>query len=775
MTKRESLKRKKVKRRKKRRSLGKVGKGMLAAAAFSLAAANTTTAATITVDNASCTLADAITSANSDTATGGCVAGNGADTIVLPGYSTITLTSELPAITSQITIQGNGATVERDSNASEFRIFTTKSNGDLILDNMTIKGGAAHIGGGVVNTGSSNTTIINCTVTGNTAHWIGGGVGHYDGSSLTIISSTITGNEAQTGGGIGTDTFGLFKLINSTVSGNTAQKGGGVSNGYDVYGYIIHSTITHNKSNGNDSKSASGVYNEDYLKIWNSIVAENTGGVGNCAPVNYNSIYDMGNNWFGDASCNGVATSGNLNLDTNLRDNGGLTKTHALLPGSDAIDAAGNCTKAPVSVTTDQRDVLRPIDGNGDGTVACDIGAFENQLPNAADDTAQTDEDTPVEVSVLNNDFTGDGPRGKLSVTTNPSHGTAVVNDKGTPDDPTDDTITYTPDANYNGKDVFEYRLCDSNGDCDTAHVSLTIRPINDLPSASDDVASTDEDTPVDIPVTANDDFGGDGASNGTITITAGPQHGTAEVKDSGTPDDPTDDYIEYTPDPDYFGDDKLEYQICDSNGDCDTARVSLTINRAPRVFDPPFAIKVVDPAGWPEIEWKMVWINNSNADAEHVLVEDPVQPELTYISGSLQCIPQGASVTSRCEYDAANNMVVWEGRIAPDPGATDENSASNEVVITFKTTVRDGVTSVYNQATGYWDADDDGNIGSDDRQHSVLSDDPTAPGNEDRTEANAIIGVPTVSGLGKKISMIGLMLLGAVFFRQKKKMSEDG
>jgi hypothetical protein len=85
------------------------------------------------------------------------------------------------------------------------------------------------------------------------------------------------------------------------------------------------------------------------------------------------------------------------------------------------------------------------------------------------------------------------------------------VNDGGTPTDPTDDTVDYTPDADYNGTDMFTYEICDSNGDCDPAVVTVTINPVNDLPTADDDVATTDEDVPVNIDPLVNDDFGGDG------------------------------------------------------------------------------------------------------------------------------------------------------------------------------------------------------------------------------------------------------------------------
>ena len=106
-------------------------------------------AATIPV-SAGCTLVDAITAANTDTATGGCPAGSGADTIVLPAGSTQTLTevnndtygpTGLPVISSVITIEGQGSTITRDSGVPEFRILAVNSLGDVTLQEATVSGG----------------------------------------------------------------------------------------------------------------------------------------------------------------------------------------------------------------------------------------------------------------------------------------------------------------------------------------------------------------------------------------------------------------------------------------------------------------------------------------------------------------------------------------------------------------------------------------------------------------------------------------------------------
>ncbi|PHN05644.1 hypothetical protein CRP01_14260 [Flavilitoribacter nigricans DSM 23189 = NBRC 102662] len=216
------------------------------------------------------------------------------------------------------------------------------------------------------------------------------------------------------------------------------------------------------------------------------------------------------------------------------------------------------------------------LDADGDGIPdACDGG------PDAVDDVATVDEDLTVKINVLaNDDFGRDGPSATaITVVTNGANGTATVDDNGTPNDPTDDTIDYAPNANFSGSDSFTYEICDSDGACDQATVNVTVNPVNDTPVAVDDLASVDENGTVNVPVTANDDFGGDGPAIGAITIVTNGANGTATVNDNGTPDDPTDDSIDYTPNANFVGTDQVTYEICDADGTCDQAIATIEVN----------------------------------------------------------------------------------------------------------------------------------------------------------------------------------------------------
>ena len=271
---------------------------------------------------------------------------------------------------------------------------------------MTIRHGKGGEGGGIRSSGVL--TITNAVLINN---WgtIGGGISSRDGE-LTITNSTISGNSAQDdGGGIRFhhDGDGALTITNSTISGNTAgspnDNGGGIHSSGTVT--IINTTITNNTaSKGGGISIFSGT-----VEIRNTIIAGNPhNGGADCS----GSFTSLGHNLIGDIrDCNFTVATGDrvgtvdIAIDPKLgplQDNRGRTFTHALLPNSPAVDAgnpaapgsSGNACEA-----ADQRGVARPVDGNGDGTARCDIGAYElepNSLPMAFGQTVSTTGDRPV-------------------------------------------------------------------------------------------------------------------------------------------------------------------------------------------------------------------------------------------------------------------------------------------------------------------------------------------------------------------------------------------
>jgi uncharacterized repeat protein (TIGR01451 family) len=128
-------------------------------------------------------------------------------------------------------------------------------------------------------------------------------------------------------------------------------------------------------------------------------------------------------------------------------------------------------------------------------------------------------------------------------------------------------------------------------------------------------------------------------------------------------------------------------------------------------IFDPPSGHKVPNAANLPELEWRMVWINSGNNAAINVQVTDPIPPGTTYVANSLACEAQGSSSTTTCTFDAGNNRIFWQGTIGPDLGATNESTANNKVVITFRVDVPAGRRRVFNQASAFTDTNGDGSF----------------------------------------------------------------
>jgi hypothetical protein len=158
-----------------------------------------------------------------------------------------------------------------------------------------------------------------------------------------------------------------------------------------------------------------------------------------------------------------------------------------------------------------------------------------------------------------------------------------------------------------------------------------------------------------------------------------------------------------------------------DSSGDPDGPLINDTSNPSKfvYVFDPPFGIKTGTLNDQNIINWNMVWINDSPSTAEDVLIIDEV-PEGTIYNGNLSCRAEGSTAIEKCmfipadaTYPRGHLEVIAD--IAPDQGATDQNSAANELVISFDVLIdaTSDQNKISNQATLSFDSDDDGVLDS--------------------------------------------------------------
>jgi S-layer homology domain. len=362
---------------------------LLTALAGSLVQVTPVYAASIVVNSAAdtiandgvCTLREALEAAQANFAQNGCAGGSaaGVDIISFAGNYTITLSSQLPTITSSVMIQGRGPAntiiqAAANPNVATWRVFQVYTTGNLTVDGLTVRNGRCNgscttlggvdpnAGGGIHNSGTL--TLKNSIISGNTA--LGGGGIFSLNSTLTVTNSTFSGNSTFNSDGAGLLIGGTITVTNSTFSGNIANgDGGAIFNGGAL-------EVTNSTFSGNTAFQAGaiGSIGPATAILKNSILANNSGG--NCA----GSIINGGYNLDSGSTCGFGSNNGSMsNTDPklgSLADNGGPTQTMALLAGSPAIDRGLDflCSGPPVN-GVDQRGVIRP---QGFG---CDVGAYE--------------------------------------------------------------------------------------------------------------------------------------------------------------------------------------------------------------------------------------------------------------------------------------------------------------------------------------------------------------------------------------------------------------
>lgn len=271
------------------------------------------------------------------------------------------------------------------------------NSGTLEVTGSSFNINGANIGGGIFN-GGGCVTVTNSNFEENSAGDAGGGMYNATPGTLTVINSTLSQNTAASGGGIRSEGGSLTTVIGSTLKFNSTSSatgiGGGILNGWEGTMIVANTTLVGNSANN----WGGGIANYGTLNLTNSTLSENTappdggGGLanmetaarlhmantiiaysptgGDCVSVNGGVISTNFNNLVEDGSC-GASLSGDPML-ADLADNGGPTWTMALVEDSPAIDAGDDATCAVVPVSgVDQRGVTRPQGAH------CDIGAYE--------------------------------------------------------------------------------------------------------------------------------------------------------------------------------------------------------------------------------------------------------------------------------------------------------------------------------------------------------------------------------------------------------------
>jgi CshA-type fibril repeat protein len=389
------------------------------------------------------------------------------------------------------------------------------------------------------------------------------------------------------------------------------------------------------------------------------------------------------------------------------------------------------------------------------------ISVVQKGCANDTDDTMVTPLNTPVTLTVTANDTDSDGTVDVATVDLDPvtagQQTTFAVAGQGTFTADGSGNVTFTPTPGFVGTSTIPYTVNDNEGRISApANISVTVVS---GPAANNDAATTAVNTPVTLNIIANDIAGGSATLvPGTLDLNPGTagQQTTFAVAGQGTFASDGSGNVTFTPDAGFIsGSSTAAYTINDNPGTTSNiATITITIDGS---LNPPTGLMTVNPANLPELEWRMVWINNHNAIGNLVRVTAAIPAGTTFIDGSLTCNVQGNSTLIRCDFEPAGSQmanvrqatggqVVYEGLLEADSGATGETDAANEVVITFLTLASPTFSgAVQNQGQAQWDANNDGSLEDEiaGGQAAVLSDDPGSANPGDAT----FVTVPTPVG----------------------------
>ncbi|HKH19868.1 MAG TPA: choice-of-anchor Q domain-containing protein, partial [Gammaproteobacteria bacterium] len=365
----------------------------------------TTEAATITVTNTNDIGAGSLRQAIADASDG--------DTIDFDpslGGQTITLTSGELLVNKSVTINGpgpNNLTVDGNHASRVFRVIggVTATIGGLSITNGYVSGSFQNRDGGGIYNDHSTLTVINCTISGNSASdslGQGGGICNagyltgyfgYGSATLEVINCTVSDNVADLeGGGIfnnGQSGSATLTVTGSSVSGNTVTGGygGGIAtdgNGGSSMVEVVNSTLSDNsvRSFGGGILNSSAYGGTAALNILNSTISNNWGGdygggIYNVASVGGNSPLEVRHSTLSGNSCVWLDGGGIANLsgatsqvgstifNGNRISNGGTTTSLGYNLSSD--DGSGFLTAIGDQINTNP--LLGPLQDNGGATL----------------------------------------------------------------------------------------------------------------------------------------------------------------------------------------------------------------------------------------------------------------------------------------------------------------------------------------------------------------------------------------------------------------------
>jgi len=310
------------------------------------------------------------------------------------------------------------------------------------------------------------------------------------------------------------------------------------------------------------------------------------------------------------------------------------------------------------------------------GTEPADIGALEitldgnlglvagslNSTPVASDAQADGTEDEQALIELRVAELDGDTVN--LAITEQPAQGEAAIVRRT---DTGGFLLRYSPDTNFNGDDAFDVRVQDADGNAAEARISVAIAPANDTPAALDGSGNGVEDATTSFTLRGSD-IDGDSL---TFEIDTPPASGSLSAPISTGPAEAR---VDYTPDPNFNGDDSFTFIVRDAEDASPTAEMALTI--AP-VNDPPVAFNLTLTT--PEDEPGTAIVQATDIDDAGVTFTVAEAPERGTLTVAVDAAKSALlTYTPEADYFGPDEAVVL---VTDGSGATDTATVNITVV----------------------------------------------------------------------------------------------
>src|SRR5215813_2807042 len=522
---------------------------------------------------------------------------------------------------------------------------------------------------------------------GNGSSSCDGGITVARGNPGTLVVNNLIYANGRNGVSFSDADGGPHYLINNTIFGNQ-WNGVDVARNHTITlaNNIIHSNGTASGTTGGRFGVARENSNNPQpagIKLLNNIVCGNTQGqispqiLDSTDSGNFTPVGNEGTGLTAFPGCeipaNLFANKDGLDRQPNTADDDFSLKRNSLAidigmdPRTLGLNPAFNVIFEADFVT----DGIRPADGNADRIVAFDAGAFE--FPNAppvanagANQTARRGQLVTLN-GMLSSDPEGAPLTFQWTILSQPGENITLTG-------PTTATPTFTPQVFGS----YAFQLVVNDGQFNSAPSTAAVSVVNVGPTANNVNATTNEDTAVNIPLTATDI---DSVSL-TFTIVSGPSHGTLNASggtmsctNSNCPASVT-----YTPAPNYNGSDSFTFNASDGVSTSNTATVSITVNP---VNDPPLANNVAVTTD--EETPVVITLRASDIDSTNLtftVVSGPSHGVVTPTTGPMACASNGSCTVSVTYTPAANFNSLDSFSFRANDGELSSNIATASITV---------------------------------------------------------------------------------------------